>query len=138
VRVIPLGIPRSSNPSGFPSFEGFRRDRSPWCNGTPRDPRARDTQTGGGVLTSLGVASISVVVLDPRIAPGDQTAWAFTEVDDAMAMAGFLNMRVGGGEEIAWVESVPLARKLNKKALRFLDSWACLEEETRDPDDRGE
>ena len=55
-----------------------------------------------------------------------------------MAMAGFLNTRVGGGEEIAWVETVPLARKLNKKALRFLDSWACLEEETRDPDDRGE
>ena len=53
-------------------------------------------------------------------------------------MAGFLNARVGGGEEIAWVETVPFARKLNKKALRFLDSWACLEEETRDPDERGE
>ncbi|MGH3128635.1 MAG: hypothetical protein ACRDPX_12005 [Gaiellaceae bacterium] len=84
------------------------------------------------------MASISVVVLDPRIAPRDQATWAFTEVDDAIAMASFLNMRVGRGEEIAWVESVPLARKLNKKALRFLDSWACLEEETRDPEDRGE
>ena len=86
----------------------------------------------------MEVASISVVVLDSRIAPRDQAAWAFTEVDDATAMAGFLNARVGRGEEIAWVETVPIARKLNKKALRFLDSWACLEEETRDPDERGE
>jgi hypothetical protein len=84
------------------------------------------------------VASISVVVLDSLIAPRDQAAWAFTDVDDATAMADFLNVRMGGGEEIAWVETVPLARKLNKKALRFLDSWACLEEETRDPDDRAE
>lgn len=100
--------------------------------------RARDTQTGGDVLTSLVVASISVVVLDSGIAPREQATWAFTEVDDAMAMASFLNARVGGGEEIAWVEIVPFARKLNKKALRYLDSWACLEEETRDPDDRSE
>jgi hypothetical protein len=84
------------------------------------------------------VASISVVVLDPRIAPRDQAAWAFTDFDDAMAMASFLNTRVGRGEEIAWVEAVPLARRLNKKAMRFLDSWACLEEETRDPEDRGD
>ena len=101
-------------------------------------PRARDTQTGGDGLPSLEVASISVVVLDSLIAPRDQAAWAFTNVDDATAMANFLNVRMGGGEEIAWVETVPLARKLNKKALRFLDSWACLEEELRDPDDRGE
>ena len=84
------------------------------------------------------MASISVVVLDSLIAPRDQAAWAFTDVDDATAMANFLNVRMGRGEEIAWVETVPLARKLNKKALRFLDSWACLEEETRDPDDRGD
>lgn len=84
------------------------------------------------------VASISVVVLDSLIAPRDQAAWAFTNVDDATAMANFLNVRMGAGEEIAWVETVPLARKLNKKALRFLDSWACLEEETRDPDERGD
>jgi hypothetical protein len=86
----------------------------------------------------LVVASISVVVLDSGIAAREQATWAFTDVDDAMAMASFLNLRVGGGEEIAWVETVPFARKLNKKALRFLDSWACLEEETRDPDDRGD
>lgn len=85
---------------------------------------------GGEGLTSWNVASISVVVLDPRIAPRDQATWAFTDGDDAMAMAGFLNKRVGGGEEIAWVEVVPLARKLNKKALRYLDCWAQLAEET--------
>jgi hypothetical protein len=84
---------------------------------------------GGEGLTSWNVASISVVVLDPRIAPRDQATWAFTDGDDAMAMAGFLNKRVGGGEEIAWVEVVPLARKLNKKALRYLDCWAQLAEE---------
>jgi hypothetical protein len=86
----------------------------------------------------LEVASISVVVLDSLIAPRDQAAWAFTNVDDAAAMVDFLNVRMGGGEEIAWVETVPLARKLNKKALRFLDGWACLEEELRDPDERAE
>jgi hypothetical protein len=55
-----------------------------------------------------------------------------------MAMAGFLNARVGRGEEIAWVEVVPLARKLNKKALRYLDCWAELAEETRRADDQDE
>ena len=84
------------------------------------------------------VASISVVVLDPQVAPRDQATWAFTDGADAMAMAGFLNRRVGGGEEIAWVEVVPLARKLNKKALRYLDSWAELVEETRGEDERAE
>jgi hypothetical protein len=121
----------------FPRSRGLA-ERAIRGKSQPRDPRARDTQTGADVLTFLEVASISVVVLDSRIAPRDQAAWAFTEVDDATAMAGFLNARVGGGEEIAWVETVPLARKLNKRALRFLDSWACLEEETRDPDERGE
>jgi hypothetical protein len=84
------------------------------------------------------VASISVVVLDPSIAPRDQATWAFTDVDDAIAMAGFLNTRVGGGDEIAWVEVVPLARKLNKKALRYLDRWALLEDETREQDERAD
>jgi hypothetical protein len=84
------------------------------------------------------VASISVVVLDPRIAPRDQATWAFTDGDDAVAMADFLNTRVGDGEEIAWVEVVPLARKLNKKALRYLDCWAQLAEDARREDDHGE
>jgi hypothetical protein len=84
------------------------------------------------------VASISVVVLDPQVAPRDQATWAFTDGDDARAMADFLNTRVGGGEEIAWVEVVPLARKLTKKALRYLDCWADLIEETRDVEERGE
>jgi hypothetical protein len=102
------------------------------------DPRTRDTQKGGDGLTSWKVASISVVVLDPRIAPRDQAAWAFTNEGDATAMAGFLNTRVGGGEEIAWVEVVPLARKLSKKALNYLDSWAELADETRRAEERGE
>ena len=87
---------------------------------------------------SLRVASISVVVLDARIAPRDQATWAFTDGDDALAMADFLNARVGKGEEIAWVEVVPLARKLNKKALRYLDCWAALTEETCGEDERAE
>jgi hypothetical protein len=77
----------------------------------------------------LDVANIRVVVLDPRVAPRDQTAWAFTDDDDAKAMAGFLNTRLGGGEEIAWVEVVPLARKLNRTVLHYLDCWAHLAEE---------
>jgi hypothetical protein len=84
------------------------------------------------------VASISVVVLDPRIAPRDQATWAFTDSEDATAMAGFLNARVGAGQEIAWVEVVPLARKLNRKALRYLDCWADLAEEKRRADEQGE
>ena len=84
------------------------------------------------------MASISDVVLDPRIAPRDQATWAFTDGDDAVAMADFLNTRVGDGEEIAWVEVVPLARKLNKKALRYLDCWAQLAEDARREDERGE
>jgi hypothetical protein len=84
------------------------------------------------------VASICVVVLDPRVAPRDQTTWAFTDDEDARAMADFLNTRVGDGEEIAWVEVVPLARKLNEKVLRYLDCWADLAEEARREDERGE
>ena len=93
---------------------------------------------GGDVLRSWNVASISVVILDPRIAPRDQATWAFTDGDDAIAMAGFLNTRVGDGEEIAWVEVVPLARKLNKKALRYVDCWAQLAEDSARESDRGE
>ena len=84
------------------------------------------------------MASISVVVLDHRIAPHDQATWAFTDGDDALAMAGFLNARMGDGEEIAWVEEVPLARRLNKKALRYLDYWVTLDEEARRDDEQGE
>jgi hypothetical protein len=84
------------------------------------------------------VGSISVVVLDSRLAPRDQATWAFTDADDATAMAGFLNARVGEGEEIAWVEVVPLTRKLNKKALRYLDGWALLAEELGREEDQGE
>lgn len=76
-----------------------------------------------------------MVVLDPHFAPRDQTAWAFTDDDDAKAMAGFLNTRLGDGEEIAWVEIVPLARTLNKKVLGYLDCWAHLAEETLLDDD---
>ena len=78
------------------------------------------------------------MVLDSRIAPRDQATWAFTDEGDAMAMAGFLNTRVGRGDEIAWVEVVPLARKLNKKALRYLDTWALLAEDGRREDEHGE
>ena len=85
---------------------------------------------GGLRLTVLGVAGICVVVLDPLFAPRDQTAWAFTNDDDAQAMASFLNTRLGGGEEIAWVEVVPLARKLNERVMQYLDCWAHLAEET--------
>lgn len=76
------------------------------------------------------MAAVSVVVLDPHFAPKDQTAWAFTEVEDAQAVAAFLNEQLGSGEEIAWVESVPLARKLNETVLRYLDVWAEVAEET--------
>ena len=78
------------------------------------------------------------MVLDPRIAPRDQATWAFTDEGDATAMAGFLNTRIGGGEEIAWVEVVPLARRLNRKALRYLDCWAELAEEALGADELGE
>jgi hypothetical protein len=75
------------------------------------------------------VAGVSVVVLDPQLAPKDQTAWAFTDRADAEAVAAFLNEQLGDGNEIAWVESVPLARKLNDNVLRYLDFWADVAEE---------
>lgn len=75
------------------------------------------------------MASICVVLLDPELAPGDQTAWAFTNQDDAAAVATFLNLRLGEGETVAWVEVVPLARGLNEKVLRYLDCWAQGAEE---------
>jgi hypothetical protein len=75
------------------------------------------------------MSSICVVVLDPDLAPRDQSAWAFTNEADAQAVADFLNRRLGNGDEVAWVEIVPLARKLNQKVLRYLDCWASLAEE---------
>ena len=67
-------------------------------------------------------------MLDPELAPRDQTAWAFTSEEDARAVARFLNARLGDGEEIAWVEVVPLGRKLNANVLRYLDYVAELSE----------
>jgi hypothetical protein len=71
---------------------------------------------------------VCVVMLDPELAPRDQTAWACTSEDDAKAVARFLNSRLGNGEgeQIAWVEVVPLARKLNRKVLRYLDYVAQM------------
>jgi hypothetical protein len=66
------------------------------------------------------------VVLDPELAPRDQTAWAFTREEDARAVAAFLNNQLGVEKPIAWVELVPLARKLNENVLQYLDSWAEL------------
>ncbi len=83
----------------------------------------------------LDVAGISIVMLDPHFAPKDQGAWAFTEEADAHAVAAFLNEQVGAGDEIAWVESVPLARKLNEQVLEYLDAWATIAEETSLDDD---
>jgi len=77
----------------------------------------------------LGVASVHVVVLDPRFAPHDQIAWAFTDDHDAQAVAGFLNARLGGGETIAWVELVRLERKLSERVLRYVDCWADVANE---------
>jgi hypothetical protein len=76
------------------------------------------------------VAGVCIVVLDPEVAPRDQTAWAFTREEDARAVAAFLNHQLGAGEPIAWVEFAPLARKLNENVLRYLDSWAELAAET--------
>ena len=61
--------------------------------------------------------------------------WAFTDENDAEAMAGFFNTRLGQGERIAWVEIVPLARKLNKTVLQYLDDWAEVADETRIDDE---
>ena len=69
-------------------------------------------------------------MLDPGLAPRDQTAWAFTQEDDAQAVADFLNNQLGAGEQIAWIERVPVARKLNEDVLRYLDCWAEVAEET--------
>jgi hypothetical protein len=75
------------------------------------------------------VASVCVVMLDPELAPRDQSAWAFTSEEDAKAVARFLNTRLGGGEQVAWVEVVPLARKLNQKVMRYLDYVADVASE---------
>lgn len=81
------------------------------------------------------MAGICVVMLDPELAPRDQTAWAFTHEDDARAVASFLNNKLGAGAQIAWVEFVPLARKLNERVLRYLDSWAEVAQETQPNDE---
>lgn len=73
------------------------------------------------------MASVCVVVLDPEVAPRDQSAWAFTSQEDAVAVANFLNTRLGDGDQVAWVEVVPLARKLNQRVLRYLDYVAELD-----------
>ena len=84
------------------------------------------------------MGTISVVVLDSRIARGDQGTWAFTDADDAMAVAGFLNARVGGGHEVAWVADVPIAGGLTEKALRHLDCLAELADEVNGEDEQAE
>ena len=84
------------------------------------------------------MSTISVVVLDSRIAHGDQGTWVFTDGEDAMAVAGFLNARVGRGEEIAWVANVPIAGGLTEKALRHLDSLAQLADEAHGEDEQVE
>jgi hypothetical protein len=76
------------------------------------------------------VSGVHVVVLHPELAPRDQTAWSFVDEDDAVAVAGFLNAQLGHDEEIAWVESVPLSRKLSKSVLNYLDAWAEVARET--------
>lgn len=81
------------------------------------------------------MSCISVVVLDPELAPRDQTAWAFTDDGDATAVADYLNTKLGAGEKIAWVEVVPLARKLNEKVLQYLDCWAEVADEMLLEDD---
>ena len=78
---------------------------------------------------------VSVVVFDPELAPQDQTAWAFTNADDAAAVAGFLNEQLGDGEEVAWVESVPFAHRLDERVLRYLDYWQKVVEDTRKEDE---
>jgi hypothetical protein len=72
------------------------------------------------------VASVCVVMLDPELAPRDQSAWAFTSEEDAKAVARFINTCIGDGEQVAWVEVVPLARKLNQKVLLYLDYVADI------------
>ena len=85
--------------------------------------------------TFLHVSSISVVLIDPEFAPRDQAAWAFTDGDDASAVAEFLNETLGGGDTVAWVEVVPLARKLNQHVLNYLDCWAEVADEMLLEDD---
>ena len=94
------------------------------------EPSQEGYPLGGWQPTVLYVAKVCVVVLDPALAPRDQRAWAFTQEDDARAVVDFLNKQLGAGEEVAWVELVPLARTLNKDVLRYLDCWAEVAEET--------
>lgn len=80
------------------------------------------------------VARVSVVVLDPQLAPGGQTAWAFTHPADAQAVASFLNTRLGDGDRVAWVESVRLEHTLSERVLQYLDGWAEVAEAFLDDD----
>ena len=75
-----VSIPRSRDELGRPSHEGYR--------------------FRGNRPTVFEVAGIHIVVLDPRFAPRDQIACAFTNDDDAQAVAGFLNTRLGAGETV--------------------------------------
>jgi hypothetical protein len=84
------------------------------------------------------VGTVSVVVLDSRIAHGDQGTWAFADGEDANAVAGFLNARVGRGAEIAWVANVPIAGGLTEKALRYLDCLAELADEAQGEDEEAD
>jgi hypothetical protein len=95
--------------------------------GEARAALERGIPNRGRTAYGQTVASVCVVVLDPDLAPRDQTAWAFTSEEDAKAVARFLNTRLGDGEQVAWVEVVPLARKLNQKVLRYLDYVADLD-----------
>ena len=67
-----------------------------------------------------------------EIAPHNQAAWAFTDGDDAFGDGRVSSTPAwAAARQVAWVEVVPLARRLNNKALRYLDRWASLAEETR-------
>ena len=102
------------------------------------DPRTRDTQMGGEGLTSWKGGQYLRRRTRCSNRPSRSGDMGVSDGDDATAMADFLNARVGGGEEIAWVEVVPLARELNKKALRYLDCWAELAGEMHGEDERAE
>ena len=98
-------------------------------------PLARGIPLWGMTAYRLRVPNVHVVVLDPRFAPRDQIAWAFTGEHDAQAVAGFLNARLGGGETIAWVELVRLEHTLSETVLRYVDCWADVADEILQADD---
>ena len=83
------------------------------------------------------MGTVSVVVLDSRIAHGDQGTWAFADGEDAKAVAGFLNARVGRGEEIALRQNRPIPVPPPEKALRYQECVAELGEEAQREDEEG-